>query len=535
MRTLIALLILAAPFAADAKRFRIRITDGNCHPTPTQISNRTSTGLVTDTPLGAIPDFNVPYCDDAFGTRVMRVTPENFTDPNGGAVDMSSVALTSTQQAGFNSDNTRLIIDGTGGAVLININQSGASPVVTSYETLVGNIKLAGAGTTAYANYGINYFWDATDPNILYFVSNVQILRADLSAKVGGFYQAVIIADLSAVNASAEGGSSGYVFWRCSASYSVRQMACADQAIWDGSYKRIGWIAFQITDLASSASPTTNYTVLGKFINGIDSTHEYDYQSYTIGSQLIYPLSPNEAGSTTSQPPGWNCNGGGSCGGYKFTIDRSGDYVIFASTSTNGLVTAMEAQVAYKLSDGSKKILQGTGHGDPGNGKYFAINSFGYQASTPYYEGPIQRCDQGIGANSQYCWRVWDYTSLATGWDINGNHGSELSYVAGGPSENYTSRFYASCYEAANTRCLAFTSCPQDAVCPSTQAYAYHGELYNVNLTTAATSRFVKTHLKLLSGYQFIHAIASRDGQWAAFATNYGSDTRSYVSIVRMP
>lgn len=473
-----------------------------CNPTPTQLSNRTSTGAIALAAAPALPSAGSTYCDPTYGTQVLRVSDNSYLD--------NSVSVIGA--VAFNKDSTRLATIVTGG--LLRTYPVNPTALTSSAGTTIYPIVNAVGGAAVNFNSAA-FFWslssDADAADTILVISGMEVYKLNVTTPpVAGNYQAYKIADLSGMTLT---GISQPFLQRCSASYNTSVIGCSIEIGDAGdpnAYARVGYVVFNLLS-QSTASPTTNYTIKQKFVNGVDSASISTCQSITrLGSDMVtwtYDYtSPYEQGA---------CAGGG----YKFYIDRNGTYIIFSAyTANDGGVTSGQynSAVIVNMDTSAITFLQAGGHGDPGYGLFIG-------ETTGYGTDPTSM-------------KRWTFSGLTTDPSPTNvaNNGVALTSALGyTPGRGYNTNF-----NSTNNLSVVVLSCAIGG-CPSTPA-AYVGDVWSVNYTgLQQTQRMARlNHLLASGGYTELQPVMSLDGALVAFVSNYGVVTSptetNYVFVTRV-
>ena len=329
---------------------QLGLPSGPCSPTAKQLLNRTSISAlyVNDTSANTnVTGFYVPpptpkspqmmrYCDPQFGTDVLLL---------GGQADKSLDEGTDSRgQLGFNYNSTKIATVVTNGTVRVySIDPLGltASNPVTLSPIYYNGERISIDATTA--------FWsgDPTTPNVLIYASGLRVFSFTLNAD-NTINQSTVakIADFAA-----EFGNNR-AMRRCSASRTAKRIGCSVQETI--TWSRIGYVVFDLT----TTSP--GYHIVVSHINsGANPTEIPNFQRAGSGDYVYTLYNPRE-------------------NGYKFYIDRSGQYAVFYGDFVNQAlpgVDSLQSAAVLNLSNLQFGFLQGTGHGDLGPGFALAINS----------------------------------------------------------------------------------------------------------------------------------------------------------------
>lgn len=462
----------------------------SCIPTATQLANQVSTAAIALPTFPSLPAAGGKYCDPTYGREILRVS------------DDSSSYVNVVGQVAFNKPSTRLATLKANGTV--RIYSIDPARMTTSSGTDVAPIVNAvGGGTLLISDAA--YWWslstDADAANTLLFVAGVSLYKIDVTALVSGNFVAYEIANFGSLLT----GLTDPYLRRCSASATTMVIGCAVGT--PAAYKVVGYlIATLLTH--DAGSPTTNWTTKKKFINGTDSASLSDYQTVTrTGSDMVnytYALtSPIEAGY-------------GAQGGYKFWVDRSGEYGVFPSYSVNdsGVASGQyNTQAIVNLNTSAITFMQAAGHGDVGVGYFAGVNS-------------------GYG-DCATCTKIWPLADMTTDPATASNNGTALTGSMGyNIGRQYTSSF------SNIGKSVVFTSCVIGG-CPATPD-AYVGEIFTVGHGGVQdTRRLVRTnHYLISSAYKELQPAMSPDGLFVAYMSNWGEtsvEATNYVFITRVP
>lgn len=477
----------------------------SCIPTSTQLANRTSTSAIAVPTQPALPAAGHSYCDPTYGTRVLRVSDDAYLD--------NSVSVVGA--VAWNKSSTRLATIVTGG--LLRTYSVNPTAFTSSAGTTIYPIVNAVGGAALSFNSAA-FFWslssDSDAADTLLIVSGMSVYKLNVTTPpVSGNYQAYKIADLSSLVTT---------LWnpflqRCSASSDTGVIGCSIElgASDPGGHEfaRVGYVVFTLPT-QSTASPTTNWAVKAKFVNGVDSATISDYQSVTR-------LSANDGVTWTYQYTSVYEQGIGAGGGYKFYLDRTGRYILFSAYTSNdaGYTSGRyNPQVVVDMNGSGASAItftQGGGHGDPGYGTFVGEN-------TSYGLYPAQM-------------KLWTLASMTTdpGPDVVVNNGVALTaYLGYTNGRGYNNNF------ANNNLSVVVFSCATGGC--SSPPDAYIGDVWTVNITGyQITKRLARIHY-LLTGTQYaeLQPVVSLDGTLVAFTTNYQVTTTpvntNYVMVTRM-
>jgi hypothetical protein len=122
-------------------------------PPPCTFAPKTDYGIYPEPPLPQLPPAGGKFCDQTFGTQIMRVTDATDSQSNG-----TYYSIWPT----FNSDNTRLLVRINNSAAIYSFNPTtftlGAKQSIPGIPNFGGSLITEGA------------IWSNSDPNVLYGV-----------------------------------------------------------------------------------------------------------------------------------------------------------------------------------------------------------------------------------------------------------------------------------------------------------------------------------------------------------------------------
>ncbi len=479
-----------------------------CEPTAKQLANRISRKPLPVPPLPKLPEPGEKYCDPTFGTEVLRLS-DNVRDRVMNVTNDINV-IGPTGQFGFNKNGTRFALFSNNGQ--LRIHSLDPEELTASPGRYID--PFVSDGKPVYPNSS-NILWSGSSepdaPDTMLFGAGMGIYKVNVAQPVNGQYPAAMIADLSSLFDGNQDSNPKILgipsLMRCSASRDTYTIGCSILITTIvGGYQRIGYVIVQLASHAAD-SPATNWQVKAKWINGIDSNDIFDYQKVELqGSDHkihSYTLtSPYEIGLDKR-------------GGYKFTVDRSGRYALFASWDPLGDSGRFNTSVVLdlgKLANGDQpfKFLQASGHGDVGFGVFVGMN-------TAY-------------GSCSMCMKTWNLATLNSDPVTEENNGTPLSSPFGSSFGRQYNTYYGSGDQTALLLACPVTGCPP---VPDT----FMGELLNLKTSGLnKTTRLARiNHVFYSDNYTELQPIQSPDSKLIAFTTNFGDRTKKFVFIVRVP
>lgn len=462
-----------------------------CSPTQEQLDRRsilTSIPAVTPPTLPAY-GATTPTCDPAFGSQIVRLDDDSY---NLDQIDIAGRLF-------FNRDETAYITSVASGAQ--RIYDFNPSTLVPSNARMLGLVQTPEAQQNAPAN---NMWWDQSThpdaPTSLYAAIGMRIYLVSTVPNGTAIATSQMVADMSAEYPG------GLIFQVMPAASGTRILfVVLDPA---RGFAKLAWY---VVDLLSrtSATPTTNYTVVRKFKNGVDSPNWYDFQTNS-GLQFTSTF----AHVTTAD---------GVVNGYKPIIDATGQWIVHitndptgcTSPSSTGACGATFAPTGpyntyaiQNVATGQVRWAQGGGHSGAGNEVLYGFNTSGYATC-------IDRP------------KAWFFADLTTDptFTAAANQGRcDLPTLTGGLGYGiqYTN--------VKGTTAVHVHSCNVGPC--ATPVPPFQDEMFTVSPAGVVRREAKLYHLRG-TGNEYLQPIWARTRNWVAYQSNWGS-TNSYIFLLRI-
>lgn len=532
-------LLLAAVLLAQARfPYRQVVTSGGgssgtCTPTSQQLANRISTAALAPPTMPALPAPGGKYCDPLFGTEIIRISDTTAISPGASPHEVDEVATTG--QVGFNADNTKVL------AFAGKISPGGTDIVIYPFDPVTFTRTGSGVFIQPRLADGQNLgstssavFWSPDPAYIVIGANNPSsakkiVYKVNITAQVTAgcagedCFLAVPIADFNALFASGSSTNpnnlSPVAITRCSFAFrggAAFRLACGfvfDSPANPGNNEVPAYVVADIPSIVTS-TPATNYSVIKKFVNGIDSAVWSTYETFTMpygSSTATYDL----RNSTES--------------GYKLTMDKTGDYVLQTLRGPAGFPLdgngASEAQFnlgfgIYNFTNSSWRTVYGVGHGDIGPAGFIGENT----------SGGYQRCFT--------CPKFWDFTALVNDArpTVYPNTGVVLGGATSGYAYQYNSWFGGTAFAAFALNCVAGSGVANGNC-------NYGAPLAFVNEIVLVPASPLQQRYRIAYMRQRIDVVAyddrqnqqSGDGAFTLFMQNFDDVGRKYLFAVKHP
>jgi hypothetical protein len=269
-----------------------------------------------------------------------------------------------------------------------------------------------------------------------------------------------------------------------------------------------GYVMFRLHSLTPPADASlrpaaaaANWTIITKFINGIDTPDPNTYRTLSFTD------------SSNGKRVDVNFYNVFS-GGYKIRIDRTGRYLLCLESRLIVLDTARLSPTNPVGTAADFVFLNVGGHGSTGS-------------ANAYYQGTL---DTGPG------WRKWTFQDLTNDASQATNQGKYLA-----PEPQYPQSTYLS-LNGAETSVAAYYGPPLNP------PFVYGNEIVTIDTNTGAITRIAYVNGVAEPGFTAnsidLRQLAySPDGKYVAYSTNYGNSTSytssvfgaSYVMVAKVP